>query len=202
MRHITFESLLENNPIRGYVRDRLEVEPLRAATDVGSIDHALHIACGCGDATQLILKHFSPARMSCVDRDDEAIADARRKHKSATVDYSVQDATSLSFCDDCFDAAFDLADLHNYRDWRRGVSELHRVLKPGGLLILEELSQETFAHAAGKLFKVLTDHPYDSMLTTRGFQDHALQSGFEILSFEERIPFGLLKYFIMVARKA
>lgn len=197
-----FEYLLENNPFRGYVREKVEVGRLRAMTDVGSIGHALHIACGNGEATQVILKHFSSARMTGVDRDGSVIADAREKYPDAMFDFSVQDVTSLSF-DDCqFDAVFDLADLHNYPNWKGGLAEVNRVLRPGGLFIMEELSLESFTFGAGKLFRALTDHPYDAMLTMEDFRDQALASGFEILRFEERIPFGLLKYFTMVARKA
>jgi ubiquinone/menaquinone biosynthesis C-methylase UbiE len=201
MKQNTFEFILENNPLRAWVRENLEVKPMRAATDVGSIAHALHIACGNGSATQMILKHFSPERTSAVDQNGEVIAAACRRYQSDTIDFSVQDVRSLSFGDNLFDVVFDLADLHNYPEWKQGVMELKRVLKPGGLLILEEISQETFSHAAGKLFKALTDHPYDAMLTMKGLQDHVLQNGFEILHFEEKNPLGLLKYFIVVARK-
>jgi ubiquinone/menaquinone biosynthesis C-methylase UbiE len=205
MKPMTFEYMIENNPLRARIREKMEVKCLRAAAEVGSIDHALHIACGNGSATRLILKHFPAKRLSAVDRDCELIAAARRTHmqdaRSHTIDFSVQDVRSLSFDDGLFDAAFDLADLHNIPDWRRGLTELNRVLKPGGLLFLEELSLETFSHAAGRLFKALTDHPYDSMLTVRDFREQVLGSGFEILHFEVKIPFGLLKYFIMVARK-
>ena len=201
MKPMTFEYMLENNPLRSRIRESMEVRCLREATAVGGIDHALHIACGNGSATRLILKHFPAKRVSAVDRDDELIAAARRMRKGDTIDFSVQDVVSLSFGDELFDAAFDLADLHNIPDWKGGLRELNRVLKPGGLLILEELSLESFNHAAGKLFKVLTDHPYDSMLTMGDFHDQVLRSGFEILHFEEKMPFGLLKYFIMVARK-
>lgn len=198
----TFEFMLENNPLRVYVKEHLEVKYLRTVTDVGSISHALEIGCGTGNGTRMILKYFSPKRLSAIDRYDDLIAIACRKHKYDTVDFSVQDVCSLSFDDNLFDVIFDLADLHNTPDWKSGFMELKRVLKPGGLLILEELSQETFTHAAGKLFKILADHHYDSMLTVKSFHDHVLQNGFNILHFEEKNPFGLLKYFIMVARKA
>ncbi len=202
MKQKTFEYVLENNPLRSYVRDVLEVKPLRAATDVGRIARALHVACGNGSATQLILKHFTVESMSGIDRDPEVIEDARERYGSELLGFSVQDVRSLSFADNSFDAAFDLADLHNFPDWRDGVLELRRVLTPGGLLILEELSRESFEHAAGRLFKKLTDHPYESMLTVEEFRAHVVRSGFDVLHFEEKCPFGLLKYFIMVARKA
>jgi SAM-dependent methyltransferase len=198
----TFEHALENNRLRGIVREHFEVMPLRRATDVGIISHALHIACGNGDPTALIMKHFSLEQVSAIDRDAESVAVARGKPALARVDLSVGDVCSLRFDDNTFDAIFDLAELHNYADWERGLLEMKRVLRPGGLLILEELSLESFNHAAGRLFRVLTSHPYGSMLTTDGFRDRVLGSGFDILNFEERNPLGLLRYFIMIARKA
>ncbi len=202
MKQNTFETILENNPLRAWVRDVMEVKPLRAATDVEDIGHALHIACGNGSATRLILKRFTVERVSGVDRDPEVIEAARRTFPAERFDFTVQDVLSLSFPDRLFDAAFDLADLHNYPDWKRGVLELKRVLKPGGLLIMEEISKETFSRAAGRLFKALTEHPYDAMLTMHGLRKHLLESGFEILHFGEKNPLGLFTYFIIIARKA
>jgi len=174
---------------------------MRAAAKVGKVGHALHIACGNGSATALILRHFAAERMSAVDRDSEAVAVAQRERPSDGIDYSVQDVRALDFADDSFDTIFDLADLHNFADWDQGLAEVRRVLKPGGLLILEEITRETFAHGAGRVFKALTDHPYDSMMTIEGLKEHLVQNGFEILRFEARNPMGLFRYFILIARK-
>ena len=201
MKQKTFEYMLENNRLRTWVREIMEVKPMRTATDVGSLDHALHIACGNGTPTQLLLKYFSVKKISAVDQNPEVIAAARENYMSDALDFSVQEVRSLNFEDCLFDAAFDLADLHNYADWTRGVMELKRVLKPGGLLILEEISRETFCHGAGRLFRALTEHPYDSMLTMDALRDCLLQSGFQILNSRKKNPLGLLRYFIMIARK-
>jgi len=196
------ESLIEGIPLRGYVRETMEVKSLRRASEVGKIDRGLHIACGNGESTRLILKHFSIESLSAVDRDSEAIGAARTRTDLGAIDFSVQEVSSLGFADGEFDAVFDLAELHNLADWRRGLAELRRVLKPGGLLFVEELSRETFAHAAGRLFKALTVHPYDLMLTREGLREALLEEGFEILHFEERNPLGLLRYLIVVARRS
>jgi ubiquinone/menaquinone biosynthesis C-methylase UbiE len=196
-----FEYAIENNRLRSRVRENMEVKPLRAATEVGTLDDALHVACGNGRATELILKYFPAKRMSAIDREADLISVARQTHSGEGLDFSVQDVRSLGFADGRFDAVFDLADLHNHADWEKGLAEMWRVLRPGGLLILEELSRESFERAAGRLFKALTEHPYDRMLTAEAFKDRVLGSGFEILRFEERNPFGLLKYFLMIARK-
>jgi SAM-dependent methyltransferase len=199
---VTFEALLENNPLRGCVRELYEVRPLRQATDVGVIPRALHIECKDGRPTALILKHFSITKMSAIDRDGRLIAAARRRSALGGVEFSTGDVLSLDFADDTFDAVFDLAELHNYADWERGLLELRRVLRPGGLLVLEEISRESFARGAGRIFKLLTRHPYDTMFTADVFRDKVRVSGFDVLHFEERNQFGLLRYFLMIARRA
>lgn len=196
-----FERLLERSPLRTWVRERLEVRPLKAAAGAGRIERALHIACGNGGATRLIMKHFAPWRMSAVDRNEELIAEASSLRPHEPIDFSTQDPRNLRFADASFDAAFDLAELHNFADWRLGVRELRRVLKPGGLLILEEISAETFSHGAGRVFRRLTEHPYESMLTVAGLLTEIVQCGFELLHCERRNPFGLLRYCLVVARR-
>jgi ubiquinone/menaquinone biosynthesis C-methylase UbiE len=202
MRQGFFEHAIENNRLRSFVRETMEVKRLRAMTDVGDVGSALHVACGNGKATRLILKHFPAKRMCAIDREAELVASARASYPGDALEFSVQDVRDLSFEDRSFDAIFDLADLHNHADWERGLAEMSRVLKPGGLLVLEELSRESFERAAGRLFRVLTEHPYDAMLTVDGFRDRVLRNGFEILGFEEKNPLGMLKYFLMIARKA
>lgn len=208
-----FEILLERNPLRSWVRETMEVAPLRAASDLGTFELGLHIACGNGRATDLILKHFSMEKLSAIDRDPDVIAVPQSSHcrdagtdtASGTlhceVDFSVQDVRHLEFPDNIFDVAFDLADLHNFADWREGVTEQYRVLKPGGSLLLEEISRETFSHGAGRLFHRWTAHPYDAMLTALDLTNCLLQRGFEVVRFRPRNPLGLLRYFILVARK-
>jgi ubiquinone/menaquinone biosynthesis C-methylase UbiE len=201
MSRLTFEFILENNALRSWVRDLMEVKPLREATSIGRIPRALHIACGNGNPTKLIRRRFNIGRITAFDRDPVQIDIARKKYAGEPIDFSVGDVRSINIPDGAFDAVFDLADLHNFADWKKAVQKIRRALKPGGLFILEELSQETFTHAAGKLFKALTEHPYDSMLTVRDFKEYIGESGFEILNFRELCPLGLLKYFLLIARK-
>jgi ubiquinone/menaquinone biosynthesis C-methylase UbiE len=198
----SFEYALENNALRSKVRESMEVKRLRAAADVGPFTDALHIACGCGKATELIRRHFDARRWSAIDREEGLIAAARERYAGEPVSFSVQDVRSLDFPDSSFDAVFDLADLHNHANWERGLSEMRRVLRPGGFLLLEEISRESFERGAGRLFKALTEHPYDSMLTVESLRAGAAREGFEVQSFRTHNPLGLFLYHLMIARKA
>jgi ubiquinone/menaquinone biosynthesis C-methylase UbiE len=197
-----FEYYLENNRARDLVRELTEVRPLRRATDVDGIGEALHIACGRGSSSSQLMKHFAPRKLTAVEREPELVEIARATHDPGRFEFFAGDVFSMGFEEGRFDAAFNLADLHNYADWRKGLLALRRALKPGGLLIMEDLSRESFERGAGKAFKRLTAHPYEEMLTKELFKSFALESGFEILSFREMNPLGLLPFFIMIARKA
>lgn len=200
-----FEYYLENNRARALVRELMEVRPLYAAAQrsaaVGSIGEALHIACGVGSSTSQLMKYFAPRNIRAVERESELVEIARASHESGRFEFSVGDVFSMKFPDESFDVVFNLADLHNYADWRRGLHGIRRVLKSGGFLVMEDMSRESFEHGAGRLFKRLTHHPYDEMLTIEEFRAQAAAIGFEILHFEVINALGLLRYFIMIARK-
>jgi|WetSurMetagenome_2_1015567.scaffolds.fasta_scaffold293529_1 ubiquinone/menaquinone biosynthesis C-methylase UbiE len=196
-----FEYYLENNRARAFVRELMEVRPLRRATDVDGIGRALQIACGVGSSSSQLMRLFAPRRLTAIEREPELVEIARSTHDPERFDFHVGDVFSMEFGDGAFDAVFNLADLHNYADWRKGLREILRVLKPGGLLIMEDMSRESFGYAAGRVFRRLTAHPYGEMLAMEEFRLFAVGSGLEVLRFEEVNALRLLKYFIMIARK-
>jgi hypothetical protein len=76
-----------------------------------------------------------------------------------------------------------------------------RVLKPGGEVILEELSTDTFRTLPGRVWKVLLDHPYNDMYSTREFVGELESQGFVLNGFRESYPLRLFKHFSLVATK-
>lgn len=196
-----FEDALERFPLRAYVREKIEVQGLRNLVDDITITQALHYSCGNGEATRTIIKYFNPQNMYGVDASEDLITAARNNPANEIIHFSVRDSWKLSFEDNYFDAVFDLADLHNYSDWRIALQELKRVIKPGGYLFIEDLSAESFEYCTGKLFKALTAHPYDAMLRLDEFNSYLREIGFEIMRFEKINQLGLFKFFRMLAKK-
>ena len=96
----------------------------------------LEVGCGPGDfAIHLSSKAKT---VTAVDFSVAAIEIARRKlatHRTE-VEFSVADAQQLPFTDDCFDIVFSCECLEHLPDPQRALREMHRVLKPGGTLIL------------------------------------------------------------------
>lgn len=101
----------------------------------------LDVACGTGDLA-LELQRNAKARVVGSDFCRPMLAIARDKTAGAgmSVPYVEGDALSLPFADESFDAvtiAFGLRNLSNFAD---GLSELARLLKPGGRLVVLEFS--------------------------------------------------------------
>jgi len=195
------EFLLMNNPIRGYLQEIHEVKILRQMTSISAIGHALEIGCGNGNGTRLIKKYFDPQKITAVDIDDRMIEIAKRKNIDSSVKHKVMDASKLDFTNDTIDAIFDFGIIHHIPNWKDCISEIKRVLKPGGEVILEELSIDSFHTLSGRIWRILLDHPYDEMFSTKEFVDELELHGFVINGFKESYPLRLFKHFSLVATK-
>jgi demethylmenaquinone methyltransferase / 2-methoxy-6-polyprenyl-1,4-benzoquinol methylase len=97
----------------------------------------LDVACGTGDLS-IELQRESKAKVIGTDFCRPMLAVAQEK--AAAIPFVEGDAMNLSYADDSFDAvtiAFGLRNLSNFAD---GLKELHRILKPGGRLVVLEFS--------------------------------------------------------------
>ena len=118
-------------------------EPLYAAIAQQMQPHltpemnVLELACGSGQLS---------FRLSRLVRDWEAtdfspkmIAQAKLKPRGAGLHFSVQDATSLPYADETFDAVLIANALHIMPRPEKALAEIYRVLKPGGQLLFSTL---------------------------------------------------------------
>ena len=115
---------------------RLVRQKLQPVLDNASAT-VLDVACGTGDLS-IELQTNAEARVIGTDFCRPMLTVAAGK--SADIPFVEGDAMNLGFADDSFDAvtiAFGLRNLSNFSD---GLAELHRVLKPGGKLVVLEFS--------------------------------------------------------------
>src|SRR5450830_1476098 len=52
--------------------------------------------------------------------------------------FSCSDATDLPFVDNAFDAAYHFGGLNLFPDLKKGISEMNRVVKPGGTVVISD----------------------------------------------------------------
>ena len=67
---------------------------------------------------------------------EEQISLARKRNLN--VDFRVGDLTAIDAANDTFDAVFIFGVLHHIPEWRTAIAEVARVLKAGGVLLVEE----------------------------------------------------------------
>ena len=93
----------------------------------------LEIATGPG----LLAKHVAPAArtMLATDYSDGMLAQAKKGDCPANLRFEVADAMALPYGDDAFDAVLIANALHIIPAPEKALSEIDRVLRPGGLLI-------------------------------------------------------------------
>jgi ubiquinone/menaquinone biosynthesis C-methylase UbiE len=132
-----------NSPQRALAQ-RLYVAPLfnrLGGTAPGGI--ALEVGCGRGVGTEIILQEFGFAEVMALDFDSEMVVRARRRlarFDSLRAHVGQGDAARMSFADGRFDAVFDFGAIHQIGNWQSAVSEVRRVLKPGGRFFFEEIA--------------------------------------------------------------
>lgn len=96
---------------------------------------ALDAGCGGGRYT-VALRNLGARPVVGVDISETGIANARQRVEAlglSDVTFLEGNVLDLSFADDELDVVFSNGVLHHTADWEKGVAELLRVLKPGGL---------------------------------------------------------------------
>lgn len=195
------EFLLVNNPIRALVQEHYEARLFKQMASGRAINAALEIGCGNGKGARVIKKLFSPTTIAAIDLDPRMIDLARRGNRDSSISYQVMDAARLDFPDHSFDAVFDFGIIHHIPNWRDCLRELSRVVKPGGELLLEDLSIESFSGMIGGIWKRVLAHPYESMYTFQEFTDCLRECGFELGPVRQVNFLGVIRFFAVRAIK-
>ena len=128
---------LVNNPIR-----RRYMRPLLDRVGIRPGEHVLELGPGPGTFTVDAARRVGPeGRIIAVDIQPEMIAQVDRRVREAgltNVETHVAGAYTLPLDDASVDRAFLVTVLPEIPDQGRALAELHRVLKPGGVLSITE----------------------------------------------------------------
>ena len=101
----------------------------------------LDVACGTGDLA-IELQKEARAKIFGTDfcRPMLAVAAGKNERAARGIPYTEADGMNLSFADRTFDAVTIAFGLRNFSNWRNGLNEFHRILKPRGKLVILEFS--------------------------------------------------------------
>jgi len=92
----------------------------------------LDLACGTGDFSEIVLQSLASANVIAVDLTQRMLELARRRCRINVV---CADAVALPFADALFDCVFVGYGLRSFPNLTATLREIHRVTRPGGLLV-------------------------------------------------------------------
>lgn len=152
----------------------------------------LEVAIGTGQN----LPYYAPhARVIGQDISDAMLDQARQRSRELgrAVGLVVSDAQSLPFASSCFDSVVMTLALCTVPDERRALAEAHRVLRPGGRLILLEhvRSPRRLVHACQRVLAPLAERSMGDHLL-RDPLDHLAAVGF-VVEHLERSGAGIME---------
>jgi ubiquinone/menaquinone biosynthesis C-methylase UbiE len=192
------ERWLVNNPARAFAQRFYEMPLLRRLGGTVEGGRVLEVGCGRGVGLPLILKTFHAAMAVGIDLDPEQIGRARKRtadQYDGRIVLDVGSVTKLPFADASFDAAFDFGILHHVPAWQTGIAEIRRVLRPGGRIFFEEVTQAALDRW---IYRRFLEHPRENRFSEAQFLTELQRHGFKSSSPIHRVLFGDI--FIGVAK--
>lgn len=167
-------------------------EPLVHAA-LGEVRGKCVLDLGCGTGRHALWLAYSGADVTAVDFSEGMLAEARRKPGAERIEFQVHDLhQALPFADEHFDVIVSGLVLEHLQDLGPLYSEVHRILKRGGIAIFSTLHPAMFLRGSQARF---TD-PSTGELIQPGSVQHsmsdmvmaALRTGLRIKAIEETAP--------------
>lgn len=103
-------------------------------------ENVLEIGCGTGHWTNFFSENGF--KLKCIDYSPKMLEKAINKN-IPNAEFSIGNASNLEFAAESFDSVFSITCLEFVADRAKAFSEIYRVLKPKGILLLAVLNQNS-----------------------------------------------------------
>lgn len=105
----------------------------------------LDIATGTADMALLAYKMLKPEKIVGIDISDKMLEIGEKKIEKEQLGNNIQlqygDSETINFAENSFDAVMVAFGVRNFENLDKGLTEMYRVLKPGGRLLILEFSK-------------------------------------------------------------
>ncbi|WP_418747964.1 class I SAM-dependent methyltransferase [Frisingicoccus sp.] len=142
--------------------------------------NVLELACGTGQLSYPLSGRVH--LWEATDFSEAMIAEAKKNNTSRRLHFSVQDATALPYAPESFDAVVISNALHIMPHPEKALSEIRRVLKPGGALFAP-----TFIHGESTGFRLRV-----KLMEPAGFHTYHKWNAEEFMAFIARHGFEVI----------
>jgi ubiquinone/menaquinone biosynthesis C-methylase UbiE len=174
-----FERVMTNSPVRGLIQRHIEGPRLRSFARKDSYPECLEIGAGIGRGVEIISGLFGAKRIIATDIDPLMLEKAKKRLskkpiKGTEIIFKVEDGMNLDEPDSSFDAVYAFGVVHHMEDWRKGIREIKRVLKPGGEYFFSELLR---GFLSNPVFMAITAHPEGGLFRGDEFLGYLKEAG-------------------------
>jgi demethylmenaquinone methyltransferase/2-methoxy-6-polyprenyl-1,4-benzoquinol methylase len=105
----------------------------------------LDMATGTADMAIMACRLLSPLKVTGIDLSEEMLELGRKKVEKEGLTEKIEllkgDGEAINFPDNSFDAVMVAFGIRNFENLEKGLSEIFRILKPGGKLVVLEFSK-------------------------------------------------------------
>jgi len=161
----------------------------------------LDISCGTGYGSKL-LYDAGAAKITGIDISSETIDFACTKYKMNGLEFKVGNILDIDFPENCFDVITCFETIEHVQSQENAFTELHRVLKPKGLLIISSPNRKLTS--PGKSINDHPDNPFHTKEYSTGEFISVLENYFEILGVYGQRPINklfLLPFFERIIKR-
>ena len=133
------------NAVSSFGAYRRWLDGMMRQAPIKQSDDVLDIAGGTGDVSRWVARFHHPRHIQCTDLVLEML-EVARAHKArgdfgdVPIDFDVVDAQNIPYADESYDVITMAYGIRNMPERERALSEMYRVLKPGGALVCLEFS--------------------------------------------------------------
>ncbi len=173
------EKIMMNNPLRAAVQWQWEARRLLRLGGEAPKGTVLEVGCGRGVGVEIILDRLRAERVHAFDLDPEmaGLAQKRLRRKNRPAHVWVGDVTRIPAPDAAYSAVFDFGIIHHVPNWRDALTEIHRVLRPGGRFYVEEILRR---FVLNPIIRTLTVHPLEDRFDMPAFHQALENTGFKV----------------------
>jgi len=111
----------------------------------GNPKHILDIATGTGDMAIMACKLLKPDKITGIDISGQMLEEGKKKIDKEGLGDKIEllrgDSEAINFGENTFDAVMAAFGVRNFENLEKGLTEMLRVLKPGGQLVILEFSK-------------------------------------------------------------
>lgn len=200
MRLNNIEFLIMNNFIRRLIQKLIEINLFNYFLKKHriNINNAIILDAGCGSgySTKLISKRYNPKELLGFDIMPEQIKLAKKRSLSAY--FKIGDITNIDSPSNKYNVVFVFGILHHVPEWKKAISEIFRVLKPEGKLLIEDINK----NGAEFFTKFIHfNHPKEARFDWSEFKRELNNVGFNIID-SSKIIFDFIHSYLCIKNVA